>query len=446
MMNAELFADARTELDGAASLLTDVLGVGSARMHPHENKFHAGNGEDGKHYWLTPPDLYAQLDAEFHFDFDPCPFPKPADFDGLTCEWGQSFYVILPAWKSNDAHAAETQSPYLNSVNDQSENLDTCRTAKNASDVLLANDGAENSSQSEMDQRSINYWPLDSSDALNARLSRHLTALIFLLNHETDRGILLTAESASGFAQGSRWNQSAQTLRRTLTSRLGETSIGNPRRDKKASESEVLSEITSVERFLFGGLRKIGQLANYTLETSVPIADQTGFLLKTISSLYRILIAQEQCQKTWSPPADDATSQSRRNILLGGQAEKLSSGFDVTSQLCLKVNHRAVVYCNPPFGSIVHQGKKKGPTAWMRKAIEEQRKGKLSVVVYPVDKWVLMMLAATGAKNVRNLGDVKWLATEDGSQGKGTGRHIAAFILTPNADVTGLAPAQENDK
>ena len=186
MMNAELFADARTDHDGAASLLTDVLGVGSARMHPHENKFHAGNGEDGKHYWLTPPDLYAQLDAEFHFDFDPCPFPKPADFDGLTCEWGQRNYV------------------------------------------------------------------------------------------------------------------------------------------------------------------------------------------------------------------------------------------------------------NPPFGSIIHQGRKKGPTAWMRKAIEEQRKGKLSVVVYPVDKWVLMMLAACGAKNVRNLGDVKWCATEDGSQGKGTGRHIACFILTPNAEFRGV--------
>lgn len=165
---------------GGLSDLTDVLGVGSTRMHPHENKFHAGNGADGKHYWLTPPDLYAQLDAEFHFDFDPCPYPKPADFDGLTCEWG------------------------------------------------------------------------------------------------------------------------------------------------------------------------------------------------------------------------------RRN------------------------------YVNPPFGSIIHQGRKKGPTAWMRKAIEEQRKGKLSVVVYPVDKWVLMMLAATGAQNVRNLGDVKWCATEDGSIGKGTGRHIAAFILTPN--------------
>lgn len=432
-MTFELFADGRTELDGAASVLTDVLGVGSARMHPHENKFHAGNGEDGKHYWLTPPDLYAQLDAEFGFDFDPCPFPKPVDFDGLTCEWGQSFYVILPAWKPNDAPVAETPSPYLNSENVPSENQATCHTAKSASGLPQANDGAGNSRQSEMDQRSINYWPLDISDALNARLSKHLTALIFLLNNEIDRGILRTAEIASMPTQGSRWNQSAQTLCKTLASRLGETSIGNPQRDKRASESEVLSEITSVEPYLLSGLRKTGQLANYTLETSAHIADPTGFLLKTISSLYRILIAQEQFQKTWFLPADDATSQSKRNILLGGQAERLSSGFDVTSQLCLKVNHRAVVYCNPPFGSIVHQGKKKGPTAWMRKAIEEQRKGKLSVVVYPVDKWVLMMLAATGAQNVRNLGDVKWCATEDGSAGKGTGRHIACFVLTPNA-------------
>jgi hypothetical protein len=148
-------------------------------LQPNENKFHVGNGADGKHYWLTPPNLYAQLDAEFNFDFDPCPYPLRPDFDGLTCEWGQRNYV------------------------------------------------------------------------------------------------------------------------------------------------------------------------------------------------------------------------------------------------------------NPPFGSIVHQGKKKGPTAWMRKAIVEMKKGKLSVVVYPVDKWVLMMLDACGAINVRNLGDVRWHAIEDGSEGKGTGRHIAMFILRP---------------
>lgn len=155
--------------------------IHQSQLPPEQNKFHKGNGSDGKHYWLTPPDLYAALNAEFGpFDFDPCPWPKPEGFDGLTCEWGQRNYV------------------------------------------------------------------------------------------------------------------------------------------------------------------------------------------------------------------------------------------------------------NPPFGSIMHNGKKKGPTAWMRKAIEEQRKGRLSVVVYPVDKWVLMMLAATGAANVRNLGDVRWVATEDGSTGKGTGRHIAAFILYPS--------------
>jgi hypothetical protein len=144
-------------------------------LAPEANKFHVGNGDDGKHYWLTPHALYQSLDEEFSFDFDPCPFPKPDDFDGLTCDWGQSSYV------------------------------------------------------------------------------------------------------------------------------------------------------------------------------------------------------------------------------------------------------------NPPFGSIMHQGKKKGPTAWARKAIAENQKGKTVVLVYPMDKWVLMLLQA-GAK-VRNLGDVKWLATEDGSTGKGTGRHIACFVL-----------------
>jgi hypothetical protein len=146
-----------------------------SQIQPEENKFHKGNGEDGKHYWLTPPEVYEQLNFEFDFDFDPCPYPKPEGFDGLTCEWGRSSYV------------------------------------------------------------------------------------------------------------------------------------------------------------------------------------------------------------------------------------------------------------NPPFGSIIHEGKKKGPTAWARKAIAEHEKGKSVVLVYPIDKWVLMLLAA-GAQ-VRNLGDVRWLATEDKKPGKGTGRHIAAFIL-----------------
>ena len=61
----------------------------------------SANQSDGKHYWLTPPDLYRKLDAEFQFDFDPCPYPKPENFDGLKAEWGQRNYVNPPFWTEN---------------------------------------------------------------------------------------------------------------------------------------------------------------------------------------------------------------------------------------------------------------------------------------------------------------------------------------------------------
>jgi hypothetical protein len=67
-----------------------------SQLRPANNKFHSGNGKDGKHYWLTPPALYRKLNEEFAFDFDPAPFPLPAGFDGLTVEWGKSNYVNPP--------------------------------------------------------------------------------------------------------------------------------------------------------------------------------------------------------------------------------------------------------------------------------------------------------------------------------------------------------------
>jgi len=52
------------------------------------------------------------------------------------------------------------------------------------------------------------------------------------------------------------------------------------------------------------------------------------------------------------------------------------------------------------------------------------------VYVFPIDKWIHMLIEA-GAE-IRNLKDVRWHATEDGSEGPGTGRHIACFILDPD--------------
>src|SRR3990167_5662017 len=52
--------------------------------------------EDKVGYWLTPPDLMAKLQAEFDFDFDACPYPRPAGFDGLKEPWGRRTGVDPP--------------------------------------------------------------------------------------------------------------------------------------------------------------------------------------------------------------------------------------------------------------------------------------------------------------------------------------------------------------
>ena len=52
-------------------------------------------------YWITPPELYQTLNQEFHFDYDPCPFPKPENYDGLKVEWGKSNYVNPPFHREN---------------------------------------------------------------------------------------------------------------------------------------------------------------------------------------------------------------------------------------------------------------------------------------------------------------------------------------------------------
>ena len=49
-----------------------------------------------KQFWLTPPELYQKLDNEFHFDFDPCPYPKPDGFNSLETVWGNSNFINPP--------------------------------------------------------------------------------------------------------------------------------------------------------------------------------------------------------------------------------------------------------------------------------------------------------------------------------------------------------------
>jgi site-specific DNA-methyltransferase (adenine-specific) len=52
-----------------------------------------------KDNWATPKEVYNKLDAEFHFDFDPCPLNEgiiTPEKDGLKIKWGKSNFVNPP--------------------------------------------------------------------------------------------------------------------------------------------------------------------------------------------------------------------------------------------------------------------------------------------------------------------------------------------------------------
>jgi hypothetical protein len=49
--------------------------------------------EFDRRFWLTPPDIYSKLDAEFGFDFDPCPYPRPEVLQFSRYRMGPSLLV-----------------------------------------------------------------------------------------------------------------------------------------------------------------------------------------------------------------------------------------------------------------------------------------------------------------------------------------------------------------
>jgi len=84
-------------------------------------------------------------------------------------------------------------------------------------------------------------------------------------------------------------------------------------------------------------------------------------------------------------------------------------------------------FVNPPF----HKSdgiNGKGPTAFVRKAIEEQKAGKTSILVLPVQSYVNLLLEA-GAE-LRSLGRLRWREVITGEPMRGPSP-ICCFILRP---------------
>ena len=52
---------------------------------------------DHKDNWATPATLYGELNKEFDFNFDPCPFRHDLKkWDGLEVEWGSRNFINPP--------------------------------------------------------------------------------------------------------------------------------------------------------------------------------------------------------------------------------------------------------------------------------------------------------------------------------------------------------------
>lgn len=58
-------------------------------------KIHINNDNN----YATPPDFYTELDKEFNFDFDPCPYNEneiTTETNGLLKDWGKSNFINPP--------------------------------------------------------------------------------------------------------------------------------------------------------------------------------------------------------------------------------------------------------------------------------------------------------------------------------------------------------------
>lgn len=103
----------------------------------------------------------------------------------------------------------------------------------------------------------------------------------------------------------------------------------------------------------------------------------------------------------------------------------------------LEVPWGRVNYVNAPFYGEIVDGKRYGLTAWVKKALAEQSRGNTSIIVWPMDGWFHKLLAA-GAE-MRSLGEVRWVAAEDGTPQMSASRETVMFILRPEKKLGALA-------
>jgi len=72
------------------------LFVREGRVEVEHNKYYEGNKVDGKHYWLTPPEMWENLQKRYPGIWDCCPYPRPEGYDALKVPWRKFTYCNAP--------------------------------------------------------------------------------------------------------------------------------------------------------------------------------------------------------------------------------------------------------------------------------------------------------------------------------------------------------------
>ena len=339
-------------------------------------KIHINNDDN----YATPPDFYEALNKRFNFDFDPCPYCEgEVIVDGLSIDWGNNLFINFFSgnfveWKKYNAQNARSTNIHQILHREMIGQEGINHNAKNVYLIEIANELGIKEKNKERLLKNTNWGNLACKDVLNAKLLNHLMKIILALTENVNLDIHQTAKNVQEKHQEEQWLKEGKIQRLQSLLKIIRTVTENQIEGEISIMKEIESEIINVDQRYFSGQYQIGKSANYTLQTNVSIVDQKKFLFKTILYLYQMIIAQEQSQQISSHLASDVTVQKTTETLMNGL---LKSHLKELENISLRLNHKANIFINPPYSQKLKE-------EFVKKGIEEMKKGKVCVFLIPV--------------------------------------------------------------
>ena len=330
--------------------------------------------------WATPSYIYDKLNIEFDFNFDPCPYQHDIEkWDGLEIEWGNNLFINFfsskfEEWKNYNAQNVKSTNIHQILPQEIIGQEAINHNVKNVCLIEIANEIGIKEKRKKNLPKNIIWKNLVCKDVQNAKLLNHLIKLILVLTENVNLDIHQIAKNVQEKHQEKQWLNGEKIQLFQSLSRFIKLSTENQIKEEKNIMKEIELEIINIDQKFFNGQKLIGESANYTFQTDAFIVDQKNFLFKTILFLYQVMFVQERHQKTLSHLVSGAIVQKTIKTLISGQ---IMNQLKELKNISIRLEHKARVFINPPYS-------RKLKEAFVIKAIEESKKGKLCVMLLPV--------------------------------------------------------------